>query len=394
MSDEQIAELADRVRELAEENAELRKKLGKLEERGKAAKAAKATLSRGGFRLLIPLFDRQKVARSFAKLAETLSDFAGPREEWPDRDAVLADARLFMESCVRFSIRRRTLWLVFTLLATTIPAVQIWLVVQQNEIIENQNEFFEIQVYDIVARSMTEGDRNARLMTGALLANADLQFLNGVVDETFDPGIMGVLSSSGVQARGRRLEDAAFRGYLVRAVSRGVEVHGRRGDVDDLFGATRPMFRRILRDDARNRVPEVLRLGRQAEGIDDELAEQVDNYLGQVGGALRVYARLARTEGELDVFYEDIGPLLRRLAGRRSIAGNRFGETYRVVMQEFLFEMAVGPELGDPAVSLEAEELTPEAAVTQGIAELREGVGEDALDWTVLAAQLRPPSTE
>lgn len=391
MSDSQISELADRVRDLSEENAELRQKLSKIEERAQSKREASATLGLGGLRLLIPLFDRQKVVRSFGKLAQTMSGFAGPNDDWPTREAVLDDARVLMESCVRFAIRRRTLWLVFTLLATTIPAVQIWLVVQQNEIIENQNEFFEIQVYDIVARSMTEGDRNARLMTGALLANADLQFLRGVVDETFDPAIIGVMSSSGVQARGRRLEDAAFRGYLVRAVSRGVEVHARRDDVDDLFTETRPMFRRILRDDARDRVPEVLRFGRQADGLDDELAEQVDNYLGQIGGALRVYGRLARSEDELEAFYEDITPLLRRLASRRTAQGNRFGETYQAVLQDFLFEMAVGPELGDPSVSLEAEELSPEQAIEQGIAALRQGVGEDTLDWTLFAAQVSAP---
>ena len=176
------------VQILLEENRALRDELARIEERAEAAKQAKARLMRGGLRVLLPLLDRQKVARNFAKLTGTVSDFAGPRSRWPSREQVLADAREFMTSCVRFVIRRRLFLLVFTLIAAAVPAFQLWLVVQQNDIIENQNKFFEIQVYDIVSRSMTEGDRNARQMTSALLANAELEFLQGVVEEAFDVG--------------------------------------------------------------------------------------------------------------------------------------------------------------------------------------------------------------
>lgn len=382
--------LEQQVQMLQEENRELRTRLTQIEERAAVAQDARARLMRGGWRLLIPLLDRQRVVRSFGKLATTASEFAGPPGQWPVKEKVLADTRDFLESCVRFAIRRRTLLLLFSLLAATVPAIQIWLVVQQNEIIQNQSAFFEIQVYDIVARSMTEGDRNARQMTGALLANAKLEFLEGVVEEAFDPGLLGVYNAEGVNAARRRLEDAAFRGHLVRAVVRGVEHRGDDGDVDadELYAQARPMFRQILRDTA-DRLPQVLRLGRQTGEIDDALAEQVDNYLAQVGGLLRIYSRLARAADANKQFFADIRPLLQRMGGRRDIDQNRFGNAYRTIMQDFLFDLALAPGFGAGPVDLAASKTTPEQALRQGLDRLRQGLGKDALDWALFEQQVK-----
>ncbi|MDH5493401.1 MAG: hypothetical protein OEY14_15720, partial [Myxococcales bacterium] len=366
------------------ENEQLREELDGIERRAIEGKQAKVRLMRGGLRLLIPLLDRQKVARNFGKLVETIGDFSGPRAGWPSREKILADAKEFLESSARFVIRRRLFVLLFTLLASAIPAIQIYLVFQQNEIIENQNDLFEIQVYDVVASSMTEGDRNARLMTGALLANADLAFLRGVVDEAFDPSLSGVYRAEGVHAARRRLEDAAFRGHLIRAAARGVAGRAESVDTDTLFEQARPMFQRIVAD-AADRLPQVIRLG-QTEGIDDGLSEQVDHYVSQLGAALRVYARLSRSAGQEELFYRDIRLLLVRMAGRRSLGEGRFVEVYRAVMQDFLFEVAEGSELGAPPPDLEGVE--PSEALRRGLATLREGVGEDALDWARFALQV------
>jgi hypothetical protein len=382
--------LEQQVQILQDENRVLREELARIEERAEAAKQAKARLLRGGLRVLLPLLDRQKVARNFAKLTGTMSDFAGPRSRWPTREQVLADTREFMTSCVRFVIRRRMFLLIFGIIASTVPAIQIWLVVQQNEIIKNQNKFFEIQVYDIVSRSMTEGDRNARQMTSALLANAELEFLQGVVEEAFDVGRLGVYREEGVHAATRRLEDAAFRGNLVHAVMRGVQQRGRKGTVEtyELYLVARPMFRQILVD-TMERLPQVLRLGRQDHQIDGALAEQVDNYLAQIGELLQVYGQLARTVGKESAFFADVKTLFQRTGGQRNLDQNRFGPTYRTMVQDFLIDLAVAPKLGGPPVDLSTKGLTPETALQQGVARLRAGLGEDALEWQSFEEQVK-----
>lgn len=383
--------LQQHLQALEQENRALRSELDRLHRKSESGRESRQRLLGGGARLLVPLLDRQRVVRSFGKLATTASEFSGPSSEWPTRERILAETREFLESCVRFTIRRRTLILLFSLFAATVPAIQIWLVFKQNHIIENQTALAEIQVYDIVARSMNEGDRNARQMTGALLANAKLEFLQGVIDEAFDPGLVGVYRAESVNAAQRRLEDAAFRGHLIRAVVRGVERRGRAGtaSTEQLYQQAIPMFRRILVDTT-ERVPEVLRLGRQAGQFDDAMIEQVDNYLAQVGGLLIVYGRLARAHGEdaQEGFFRDIAPLYRRLASQRGIEQSRFEPVYRSVMQDVLFDLAVAPRFGTPPANLEAAKLTPEAALAKGIATLRKGLGADALDWKLFEQQV------
>jgi hypothetical protein len=374
------------LRALQEENRRLRERLAQIEQRAEASAQARAQLMRGGFRLLMPILDRQRVVRSFGRLAETVGDLSGPRDRWPTREQILADARLFMESVVRFMVRRRIVLWFFSILAAVIPIMQIWLFVQQNRIIENQNEFFQIQVYDVVARSMTEGDRNGRLMTGALLARADLDFLAGVVEEAFDPTLAGVYRAEGVHAAERRLEDAAFRGHLARALARAVDHRAADMDAPELLRRTRPMARQVLAD-AADRLPEVLRLGRQDLETPGALAEQVDNYIAQVGGLMAVYGRLARSAKDHDAFHADIRPLLSRLSGRRAVEESRFASTYRAVMQDFLFEMATEPGLGDPPVDLSKAGLSPEQALARGLDALQRGVGQDAARWELLAQQ-------
>lgn len=378
------------VKELERENRELKRRLAKLEKRDEAVKNAQKRLLRGSWRLLLPMVDRQKVVRSFSKMAQTLSDFANEREQWPAKEQVLADSREFMESCVRFVIRRRTLTVIFALIAITVPAFQVWLVVKQNEIIQNQTEMAQIQVYDIVSRSMTEGDRNARQMTGALLANAKLDFLKDVVEEAFGGHQHDVYRASGVGAVKRRLEDAAFRGFLVRAVVRGVERRGTKGEMSarELFHKARPMFQPILVDSA-YQMPQVLRLGRQSDAFDDATAEQVDNYIAQMGGLLRVYGRLSRTVSREDEFYDDVRPLFKRLAGRRADEESRFEPVYRSVMQDFLFDLALEPEFGADSVNLSAAGKSPEKALREGINRLREGLGNKAVNWASFEQQVK-----
>jgi len=236
---------------------------------------------------------------------------------------------------------------------------------------------------------MTEGDRNARQMTGALLANAKLPFLDGVIEEAFGPSLRNVIRTDGVGAAKRRLEDAAFRGHLVRAVAGVIERHGRAGDLSsgELYEKLRPMSKCIFQDSA-NRMRVVLRLGR-AEGIDDELAEQVDNYIVQVGELLRMQDRLARTVGEEDQFFDDSRSFFHNIAARSASDEGRFERAFRTSMQVFLFDLALQPRLNDPNVDLNAAGTTPEKALRQGITRLRSGLGDKAINWSSFEQQVQ-----
>lgn len=379
------------VEALERENAQLKSRIQELENRDAKNAQARATLMRGGFRLLVPLFDRNKVVRTFGALLETVSAFSGPRETWPSREQVLAATRLFMESVVRFLIRQRVFLVCFGLLGAAIPAVQVWLVIQQNEIINNQNKFAEIQVYDVVARSMTEGDRNARLMTGALLANAEPEFLSNVVRESFDPSLAGVYRAEGVNAKARRLDDAAYRGHLIRAAVRSVTAARPNESAADAYRRGKPMLQAIVAD-AGARMPEVLRLGRteeseaNADKTDGDRNEQVDHYLVQVGSAVREFARLARANGDLPTFGNHVAPLFTRLAQRSLEPSNRFASVYRATLQDILFDAALEAKPSDPQPSLQRAGGDLKAAVAKGVQTLKSVVG-DGVNWENLAKQ-------
>jgi hypothetical protein len=394
---EELALLQQQLYALQAENHALRQELARLAQAQQATSERRAQVLRGGGRLLIPLLDRQKVVRSFGKLVETTGNFTGPREQWPSRDQVITDARVFLESLVRFAIRRRMLLLLFAVLGFVVPAIQIWLVVQQNaiiaaqtKIVEEQRKHSEIQVFDVVSRSMTEGDRNAKLMTGALLSRADPAFLAGVIEEAFDPELVGVYRTDAVNAATRRLEDAAFRGFLVRAAVRGIHRHIAAEPEDGVAAAAEqvvPTLQRII-EDAKLRVPEVLRLGEGSEARDGALDEQVEGYLKQMGTALRLYARLARAQGQTAPMLEDLRPLLARVKWSR-LAENRFANAQVQAMQGLLVELALEPSVSAGLdTDWDQAGMTPEDAHTKGLAVLREALGEDGIDWPALTQQV------
>ena len=385
MDDARISQLEQSLAGLSAENAQLRAQLDALHGKQAQAQETRTRAVRGGARLLIPLLDRNHVVRSFGKLTETIGGFTGPKDVWPSREAILEDARTFMESCVRFTVRRRTFFWVFSLFAAAIPMIQLWVVVQQNEIISNQNEFFEIQVHDVVSRSMTEGDRNARLMTGALLSRANLSFLADVVDEAFDPDLAGIYSAQGVDAASRRLQDAAFRGFLMRAVARGIELRSA-DDEDELAAVAQPMLKKILVD-AADRVPQLLHFGEDGAKLDGELQEQVANYLFQLGAVIRVYGRLARTTDREEEFAADLRPFLKRVAGV-PLANNRFRDVYTIALEGVAFDAATERTLTDPAVDFDSGDQDPEALAREGIDKLRATLGDDGIAWDAFAKQL------
>ena len=245
-------------------------------------------------------------------------------------------------------------------------------------------------VFDVVARSMTEGDRNAKLMTSALLSRADPAFLDGVIDEAFDPELAGVYRPDELNAAPRRLEDAAFRGHLIRAAVRGTHRRLAAASEDEaatMAEAALPTLHRIMQD-AELRVPEVLRLGASREAVDGALDEQVEGYLAQVGWAMRLYARLARAQGETGRMHDDLRQLLRRVQWSR-LGESRFASAQTSAVQQLLFELALAPGLRDGLdTDWATTDTTPEAALAQGLAALREALGEDGIEWDALGKQV------
>jgi hypothetical protein len=394
---EELALLQQQLYALQAENHALRQELQRIAAQQQAAADRRAQVLRGGGRLLIPLLDRHKVVRSFGKLVETTGAFTGPREQWPTREQVLGDARLFLESVVRFMVRRRTLLLVFALLGAVIPAIQIWLVVQQNEIIgkqttiiEEQRKHSEIQVFDVVSRSMTEGDRNARLMTSALLSRSDPGFLAGVIDEAFDPELAGVHRTETLHAATRRLEDTAFRGHLIRAAVRGIHrrlVAAPEAELAAVAEQSRPVLHRIMQD-AELRVPEVLKIGEDGGATDGALDEQIDGYLTQVGSAMRLYARLARTQGQTQPMFDDLRYLLQRVDWAQ-LPRSRFAAPLASAMQELLVELALEPGPRDALTTdWTTAGLAPADAYAKGQAALRTAVGDANVKWDAFTTQV------
>ncbi len=397
MTPEELAYLQQQLYALQAENQGLRQELARIQQAQQASADRRAAVLRGGGRLLIPLLDRQKVVRSFGKLVETTGGFTGPREQWPTRDQVLGDARVFLESCVRFAIRRRTVMWILALFGAVIPAIQIYLVVQQNEIIgqqtriiEEQRKHSEIQVFDVVSRSMTEGDRNAKLITGALLSRSDPGFMAGVIDEAFDPDLAGAYRPEVANASARRLEDAAFRGHLIRAAVRGIHrglVAAPEDETAAFAERSLATLHRIMQD-AQLRVPEVLRLGADGGTVDGALDEQVEGYLTQVGWALRMLARLARAQGRPEAIHDDLRQLMMRVKWSR-LDESRYARAQVRALQELLVELALAPGPRDALLTdWGSAGTTPEEAYAKGLAALRQAVGEEGVEWDAVAKQV------
>ncbi len=385
-------ELEQQIHALHNENQALRAELERIQQRAQRSRETKGKVARIGWRVLIPILDRHKVVRSFAKMANTASGFAGPADAWPTRDDVLVDAKTFIESCVRFVVRRRLFLLIFSIIASTIPIIQLIQIDKQNTIIENQNDFLEIQTYDILVKSLSEQGKRGddasfqTRLAGALMANVKLEFMEGVIEEAFD-------SEFGIALRPEELDDAelqyrkaGFRGHLMRSTARGVSRRARDGmELEELYPVAQPMFAAILRD-AADRLPRVMRLGRGEVGEDFE--EDALYYIYQVGLVLKIYARLSRAVEEEEKFFDNARLLFQELSRSRFVAQSRFVPVFRATMTELLIDLGLETELSASVLDVDRAGVNPEEASGKGLEKLRAGLGDEEINWKQLQAQI------
>jgi hypothetical protein len=109
-------------------------------------------------------------------------------------------------------------------------------------------------------------------------------------------------------------------------------------------------------------------------------------YIGQIGQLLKAYGRLARTAGNEEAYYADIRGLLKRMSRLKSVEDSTFASTYRIVMQDFLFEIA--DEVTLESGPFELGKRAPEAVLSQGVKRLEAKYGSEALDWQQFRAQV------
>jgi hypothetical protein len=373
---------------LRRENTQLRAELGRRIKSEQRAHELKVRALKTSGSLLFTLFDRKKIITNFLRLFETVARFSGPQEQWPSRDDIIADAKALSLSWVRFTIRRRTLMFLISLAAFVIPGVQIYLVVQQNEIIANQNKFFEIQVYDIVARSMTSGDLASKQMTGALLARSDLPFLEGIITEVFGADMGVALTDADIEAHAQRLRDAAFRGHLILGLSRAIELNGKSMGAGALHAEVAPLVSLIVAD-ATSRVAELFTIDRDALREDRALGEEVYRYIGHLGALLRTSWSLATTAGKEKEYFATLAPLLERSLSRRTSSLSEASPLVTIffeqAIRDLLVDLALAPKLGQPEPLVPRDRAAVDKLVVQGFERLKAGVGEGrGVNWASL----------
>lgn len=373
------------VQQLQQDNARLRAELEKIRaSEARAAKGRKAVL-KVGWSIFFPLFDRKKVVRSGMQLFSTASALSGPRDSWPSRDALVNDAREFALALLRFNIRRRTMMLLLSLIAFVIPGIQIWLVYQQNEIIQNQNKFFEIDVFDTTARGLTSGTLSSRQVTSALLAKVDLELLGGMVQGVFESDIGGALTEADLDARTRQMEGAAFRGYFISALAQQLRYRAGSTSVEELNRLAEPMFRAVIRD-ARFRVPTLLQISRSAATAEGTLMAEVSHYLTSLLSLMRAHYRLAHSLGQEPAYFATLQPLLERATSRRSrLLGEQspFEDVFfGVGMEELLLDIAQKVEFGQPDPPLPTEAGAIGRLKQAGFEAMKAQMVSDRVNWS------------
>ncbi len=374
------------LEQLIEENRALKEELAgyrAAEERSKKAKKA-------GFHFLgtvvFRLLDRKKILTNSRLLFRSLTRFTQPnKEDWPKREELLNESEELLASIVRFLTRRRLFTLLLSLVAMVIPGIQIWLAFQQNRIVENQNAYYEVQVYDILARALTGDDINAKQVTGALMARTDIDLLGGIIDEVFSADMGVAFTAQDLEARERRLKDAAFRGHLLLGLSRAALVKHENMSLKELNSKLFPLFSKVI-SDATWRVPELLRLG---PSKDPQLTEEVFRYLSNLGNLLRTQWSIAHRVGYEKQYFAVISPFINRVSRQIGTSNSFHTVFYQYAMRELLVDLALKPNFEDQDAigSQTTEEIT--AIINEGLQILQTNTTENSKNsWAEFKKQV------
>lgn len=347
----EIPESAE-IRKLREENRELRAAL----EKRSVFSGLKSRAWRLLLRMLVPLVDRYSVIRSLESLLQHLSHYSLPRESWPSRESTIAQFEDFLVQTARFFLRRRLLFLMISLGALSFPLLQVWLTFQQNQIIQNQDKYFNVQVYDIVARSLTGDDATAKQISTSLLAREDFNMVNGIIASVFASSSGGVYLAE--DAAGRRplfMEDTAARSYLLSALALGIQHHRPKRDAQDLWEAVKPSLALVLRD-AASRLPELLRLDADALARQPRSGRECFSYLFGLSSLLSESFRLAHANQDEAAVFSELGPLIQRISGLRDIQdrSHPYTAVFTAAFQEFLLDLASPGEIARKPLKPEA----------------------------------------
>ncbi|MEO1334898.1 MAG: hypothetical protein AAFV29_04620 [Myxococcota bacterium] len=340
----EMAQATAEISRLQIENETLRTELKrrKAMPRTRSIEALKFT---GSF--FLPMLDRQRVFRTFLAFFNEASFYTLPKEQWPPRERVLELGRDFGLAMLRFFVKRRLALFMFSLLALAMPLVQVWLLVQQNQIIENQNKYFNIQVYDIVAQSLTGDDSTAKQITAALLAREDFDLINGIIRSVFAEEGGGTFTEEDVAGdRPLFLEDTAARGHLVSAIGQALQKQGREVGYQKTWDRIQETLG-LIANDSTSRVALLLRVSRGAMGGKASIKRECFGYLVSLSTFLRRSYSLSVTVGDEGKFFEAVAPLVSRLS-KQSANEGAFRSVFVQAFHELLVDIALRPQFGKP----------------------------------------------
>lgn len=353
----------------------------------KSAERKKRIIKTAGS-MILPVFDRQRVVRSFMALVETVAGFAGPRESWPTRDDVIADAKLFALAFMRFVVKRRIFMFAFSLLAFSVPGLQLYVALKQNEIIENQNKYFNIQVYDTVTRAITGGDTTAKQITTALLAREDFDLLNGIIGQVFATEASGAFTAQdATRSQPLMLREAAARGHLIAALVPAIDRRGHEVGAKRVWVELEPTFKSVMAD-ASYRVPQILRM---SDGNDDPtLTQETLRYVFNLGLVIRKTWSAAVSAGTEQRFYALSSPFFNAVMAARPRMESPFVTVFVSAMQEVLVDLAQRPELGDPPQVMGDDKI--QQLLGKGFQALRTGLqAKPSANWETFKHVLEVP---
>ena len=365
MTTPEPADLSQAHAEITRLRAENEKLRAELTQRQALPRTRSIEALKFGGSFLLPMLDRQKVFRTFIAFFNEASYYSLPQEHWPPRERVLERARDFGLAVLRFFVKRRLVVFMFSLLAFLVPLVQVWLVFQQNAIIENQNKYFNIQVYDIVAQSLTGDDPTAKQITSALLAREDFELINGIIKAVFEDELTGI-SFTEQDTKGTRpalLKATGARGHLVSALGQALDQQVSKNSPSSVWNNIEKTYRLVI-NDAANRLPNLLRTPQFALAADPIVEEECFRYMFSLSSLMRRTYALSTMVGKEDEYFSALAPMVGRVSQVRTSSDAPLLSIFAPAFGELLVEIPQKPKLGQKPPELDAQ--TVERYVKEG----------------------------